>query len=100
MAKGKSNAVEIMCESCDEELAIKNVDGLGHVCQRCIESYKHIEDTTSSVELQVGELTDEEIDRIVDEDEDEDEETAELDFDAKELRRSGFLIDENEDRYN
>lgn len=82
-----------MCEGCEDEIAVKKSADSGWLCRECLNSYKNMNDD----ETQVSELSDEEIDKIVDEDESEnDDENAELNFDTRQLRRNGFLLDEDE----
>jgi hypothetical protein len=98
MAKGSAVKVRI-CESCEEQDAVKKVEDLGWVCADCLHSYKHMDDD----ETQMGELDDDEIDHLASMDGegfdlDEDDEGS---LTASELKRQGFLLDENdEDDYN
>jgi hypothetical protein len=94
----KTSIVEEICESCDEETAVKKHRDLGWVCKECLDNYKNMEDD----ETVVKELSDTEIDELVDLDEkDEDEDEDELSMDEKELSRVGFSLDKDSDNdYN
>ena len=99
MAKAKTSIVERICESCEDEIAVKKSADLGWVCQECLDSYKNIEDD----EISAKELSDKEIDELVDADEidDSEEDDDDLSMDEKEMRRVGFSLDKDDDNdYN
>ena len=92
----KSSVKVRICESCNEQDAVKNLDGLGWACSDCAQSFEDLQDD----ETHVGELDDEEIDSLVALDELESEDDGEA-YDRRELVREGFVVaDKDDDEYN
>jgi len=92
----KSSVKVRICESCNEQDAVKNLDGLGWACQDCAQAFEDLQDD----ETKVGDLDDAEIDSLVALDELADEGDDET-YDKRELVREGFVVvDPDEEDYN